>query len=165
MNKIKGHAMKFALAGALALIVSAVPLALGAEQTRETYVAQVEPICKANTQANETILKGVRAKVSHGELNSAAVQVTKAARALKKTLNQLRAVPQPSADKAKLGKWLGYIKTEVGLFEKTAKKLRAGDTVGAERTSLYLSRESNRANNLVFSFEFHYCHAEPSKFL
>jgi hypothetical protein len=164
MKKIKADSMRIALTGTLALLV-AVPLVLAAEQTRETYVAQVEPICKVNTEANEKILKGVRAEVRHGELKPAAVQVTKAAKALQKTLIQLRAVPQPSADKARLGKWLGYIKTEVGLFEKTAKKLRAGDTVGAERTSLYLSRESNRANNLVFSFEFHYCHAEPSKFL
>jgi hypothetical protein len=152
------------MAGALVLLVLA-PLAFAAEQTRETYAAQVEPICKANTEANEQILKGVRGEVSSGKLKPAANQVSKAAKALRKALDELRAVPRPSADKARLSKWLGYIENEVKLFERTAKKLRAGDKVGAARMSAYLLRESNRANAQVLGFDFHYCHAEPSKFL
>lgn len=164
MSKFKSNAMKFALAAALALLVS-VPLAFAAEQTRESYVAQVEPICKSNTKANEQILKGVKAEVRAGKLKPAATQLSKAAKALKRTLAQLKAVRQPSADKAKLTKWLGYIKIEVELFERTAKKLKAGDKPGAERMSVLLTHESNLVNDAVLGFNFHYCHAEPSKFV
>ena len=164
MNKFKRNATKFAMAAALALLVS-VPFVLAAEQTRESYVAQVEPICKSNTKANEKILKGVKAEVKAGKLAPAALQISKAAKALKRTLTQLRAVPQPKSDKPKLTKWLGYIKTEVELFERTAKKLKSGDKAGAERMSVLLTHESNLANNAVLAFNFHYCHAEPSKFL
>jgi hypothetical protein len=86
-------------AAALALMA---PLAFGAGVTRESYVAAVEPICKANTKANERILAGVRPEVRQGKLKLAA-EFAKAATALKKTLSQLRAVPQPKADKPKLG--------------------------------------------------------------
>lgn len=138
--------------------------AIGAEQTRETYVAQVEPICKVNTQANERILKGVKAEVRAGKLKPAAAQFAKAATALKGTLKQLRAVPQPTADKAKLTKWLGYIKTEVQQFEATAAKLKAGNKVGAEAMAVRLTHTANQANNEVVAFEFKYCRVDPSQF-
>ena len=60
----------------------------------------VEPICKANTEANEKILKGVRAKVKAGKLDAAATQFAGAARALKRTRAQPPQVPQPPADAA-----------------------------------------------------------------
>jgi hypothetical protein len=41
----------FAIAASAAL--AAVSLAQATEVTRVTYTAQVEPICKANTEANE----------------------------------------------------------------------------------------------------------------
>ena len=57
----------FAMA-ALALLVAA-SLAQATEVTRTTYNESVEPICKANTQANEKILKGVKAEVKANKLN------------------------------------------------------------------------------------------------
>jgi hypothetical protein len=146
---------------ALALVAQG---AMGAEQTRESYVAQVEPICKVNTKANERILKGVKAEVKAGRLKVAAAQFSKAGAALKKTLTQLRNVPQPTADKAKLTKWLSYIKTEVQLFERTAAKLKAGNKVGAEAMAVRLTQTANLANGQVVAFEFKYCRVDPSLF-
>ena len=85
----------------VALLALGVPLALGAEQTREGYVEAVEPICKANTQANEKILKGVKSEVKAGKLAPAGASLMKAAKALKQTYTQLAGVPQPTADAAK----------------------------------------------------------------
>jgi hypothetical protein len=148
------------LIGALA----SAALASGAEVSRNSYREAVEPICKTNTQANERILKGVRAEVRHNELKPAARQFTKAAAALKQTLAQLRAVPQPSADRAKLAKWLGFVRTEAGLFAMTATKLKAGDKTGAEKMVVLLTHTANLANNAVIGFEFEYCRFEPSRF-
>lgn len=139
-------------------------VAIGAEQTRESYIAQVEPICKVNTKANERILKGVRAEVRAGKLKLAAAQFSKAGTALKKALAQLRDVPQPTADKAKLTKWLDYIKTEVQLLERVAAKLKAGNKFGAQTTAIRLTQIANLANAEVVDFEFRYCRANPSLF-
>jgi hypothetical protein len=150
---------------ALALALLGVSLAQAAEITRADYVAQVEPICQVNTRANERILSGVKAEVKQGELKPAAAQFSKAGSALRKTLAELRAVPQPAADQARLARWLGYVKTEAELFQSAAAKLKAGDKVGAEAMALRLNNNATLANNSVLSFEFRYCRFEPSRFM
>jgi hypothetical protein len=142
----------------------AAPFAQATEVTRESYKEAVEPICKTNTEANERILKGVRSEVKAGKLKVAAGQFSRAATALKKTVKQLKAVAQPPADQAKLAKWLKYVEEEANLFQKTAKKLKAGDKAGAQAMVIRLTHNANQANNQVLGFEFHYCRFEPSKF-
>jgi hypothetical protein len=158
--------MKLALLASVAVLSLslAAPVAMAAAPTRDEYKAQVEPICKTNTKANERILAGVRKQVKEGKLKAAGVQFSKAAGALKAALNELRSVPQPTADSARLGKWLGYIKTQVELFEKVAKKLKSGDKVGAQAGVVRLTHTANLANNQVLVFEFNYCRLDPSKF-
>ncbi len=149
---------------AIAVFSSTALAAVDPAQTRETYVAQVEPICKANTEANSRILKGVRTKVRNDQLKPAAAQFAKAAAALRTTLTQLRAVPQPPADAARLGRWLKLISEEADLLQTTATKLRKGDKFGAQKMAVRLTQTANRANNEVLSFEFRYCAANPSQF-
>jgi hypothetical protein len=153
-----------AAALALALVLASAAVALGAEVTRESYVAAVEPICQTNARANERILAGVRSEVRQGKLKPAATQLARAGAALKRTLNELRAVPQPAADKPRLTKWLADIKGEVGLFEATAADLKVGQKAAAEHNSTRLTSEANLADNEVLPFEFRYCRAEPSRF-
>jgi gas vesicle protein len=152
----------FAVLGAMALLLAAP--ALGAEQTRESYTEAVEPICKSNAEASDRILDGVKQEVRQGKLKVAAAKFTKAAAALKQTLRQLKAVPKPTTDAAKLDKWLGFIKNEVELFERTAKKLKAGDKIGAQTMAVRLTSTANKANNQVLTFEFKYCRVDPSQF-
>jgi hypothetical protein len=163
MSKGKTKFLLLALLGAVAMMLAA-PLAQGAEQTRETYKEAVEPICHANSNAFGRILKGVKKEVKKGKLKPASVKFKKAAKALKKTLGELKTVEQPSADKALLGKWLKMIGEEVKLFEATSKKLKAGKKSAASAMSLRLESTATRANNLVVSFEFKYCKVEPSKY-
>jgi len=158
----------FAALSAFVLVVSllAAPFAEATDQTEEraAYKEKVEPICKTNVKANERILKGVKGKVTHGKLKPAATQFTKAANATHKALAKLKKVPQPSADKATLGKWLKYIQEEEGYFRKIAKKLKAGDKNGATAMQIRLQSTANKANNTVIAFEFKYCRVEASKF-
>jgi hypothetical protein len=146
---------------ALALLTS---LASASEVTRYSYREAVEPICQANTNANERILAGVRSEVKSGKLAPAAAQFTRSGKALKKTRTQLAAVPQPPADQVTLTKWLGVVGVEATLFERIAAQLRAGQKSAAERTVAKLNTNANQANNLVIPFEFHYCRFEPSRF-
>lgn len=148
----------------LALLVAAAVPALAAEVTRESYREAVEPICKANTEANERILAGVAKEVRAGKLKPAAARFAQAARALKKTLGELKAVPPPPADRARLGRWLDKVSVEADLFEAIAAKLRAGEKDQAQRMVVKLTSNGNRANNLVIPLEFEYCRFEPTRF-
>jgi hypothetical protein len=143
---------------------AAVPVALGAEVTRTAYREEVEPICQQNTLANEKILKGVRKEVKEGKLKLAGSKFSRAATALHKTLLQLKAVPQPSADEARLAKWLRYVATEAELFKTAAAKLSAGQEAAAQSVAVRLSHNATLANNTVLPFEFRYCRFEPSRF-
>jgi hypothetical protein len=151
------------LLGLLALLLGVGSAAAG-EVSRDSYREAVEPICKANTEANQRILKGVRSEVRRGELKVAAAQFDKAGTALRKTVRRLAGVPRPPDDRTRLAEWLGDIKGEAALFERIAAKLRAGDKVAAQRLVLILTRNANFANNLVIPFEFEYCRLEPGRF-
>jgi hypothetical protein len=139
-------------------------LAFAAEITRSEYKEQVEPICKTNAKANERILTGVREEVKQGKLKLAASRFSEAAKALKQTYRELSAVPKPTADEAKLTKWLGYVKTEATLFESAAKALKAGEKNKAQTYVVKLIHNAKLANSTVISFGFHYCKLEPNKY-
>jgi hypothetical protein len=145
------------------LLLAAAPA--GAEEvTRASYREAVEPICRENTQANERILHGVRAMVRHDKLGAASHRFLRAARALRGTLGQLRPVPRPPADRARLSRWLGFVSTEAELLAKTGHYLAAGKRGAAEGMVVRLEGTARRANNVVFAFEFKYCRFEPSRF-
>ncbi len=158
-----GKKLVFSLVAAVALL-AAIPSS-AAEQTPEGYKEAVEPICKANTEANEKILKGVRQKVKSGKYDAAAKQFQAAAKALKKTRAQLVAVPKPPEDTAKLTKWLDYAKTEAQLFETIAKKLHNDEATAAQKMVVRLVSTARQANNQVLDYEFRYCRFQPSKFI
>jgi hypothetical protein len=138
--------------------------ASAAEVSREEFKEAVEPICQANTKANEAILANVRKEVKAGQLKGAAAKFAKAAGELKRTLGELEGVPRPAADEARLAKWFALVKVEAELFGQAAKKLKAGDKAGAEHIVTKLTQNANKANLEVLPFGFHYCRLEPSKF-
>jgi hypothetical protein len=154
-------AIALSLTAALLLAVAA-PSAMAI--TRDEYKAQVEPICKTNSEANDRILKGVRQEVKQNKLKPAGAKFIKASNALKGTYNQLKAVEQPTADVAKLTKWLGYVKTEADLFNSAGKALKAGNKSKAQKFVNKLTTNANQANATVLTFNFRYCRFEPSKY-
>jgi hypothetical protein len=147
-----------------ALLLLGAPGASGAELTRGEYAEMVEPICKTNTEANEKIFEGVRERVKSGELDKAGAQFARAAIALEKTITQLKAVPRPAADEARLRKWFGYISIEATLLDKVAVALRAGNKFKAQSQVLRLNHNAGRANAQVVGFSFNYCRFNPAKF-
>jgi len=156
--------MKTALLAALAaLMLLAVP-AFAAEISRGEYKEQVEPICKTNKEASERFLKGVKKLVRKDKLKQAGTDFSKAANALEKAEKELAAVPQPTADEAKLGKWLKDIKGEVTLMRQIAKAFKSGNKAKGSSLSVKLTHNATTANNLVLVFGFNYCKIDPSKF-
>lgn len=155
------RAIALSLSATLLLAVAA-PIAMAI--TRDEYKAQVEPICKTNSEANDRILKGVRNEVKKNKLKSAGAKFIKASNALKKTHSQLAAVEQPTEDVARLTKWLGYVKTEADLFKSAGDALKAGKKSKAQKFVNKLTTNANQANAQVLAFNFRYCRFEPSKY-
>jgi hypothetical protein len=146
------------------LLIAGAALASADEVTRDSYKEAVEPICKTNTEANEKILKGVKQLVQKGKLKPAGAAFLKASSALKKAYTQIKGVPQPAADTAKLTKWLSYVKTEAELFSQAGKALKSGNKNKAQQIVVKLNHNATLANNQVLSFSFRYCKLNPSKF-
>jgi hypothetical protein len=144
--------------------LAVVPMAGATELTREEYVTRVEPICKRNTEANKRIFAGAKEQVKSDQLKAASTHFTRAVGAFEKTIDQLGAVPQPAADEAKLGKWIGYLEVESSLLGRIGKALAQSDKGKAQTFSVRLNRNSNLANNTVLGFGFKYCRIDPSRF-
>jgi hypothetical protein len=161
-----GFAGRAALATLLvvALLAPSTGATLPAEPTRDEYVDAAEPICRTNVNANKRIFKGAKGEVKRGKLKKASVHFLKAANAFNRTITQLAALPQPPTDAAKLGTWLGLLRTERDFVRKIGKALAAEKKPKAESLSVALNRNSSKANNAVLSFGFDFCRLEPSRF-
>ena len=149
---------------AAAMLAAWSPPAAAEEVTRTQYKAQVERICRENTEANDQILSGVRKKVRQGNLNAAGRQFTLVAGALRKTLRQLRTVPAPPSDQARLEKWLSQIGDEASFLQRIGKALKAEQRKAAQALSAKLVSGARLANATVMSFGFHYCRFEPTRY-
>jgi hypothetical protein len=154
------------VAVAVVLLVSApVALAIGANPTRGEYVETVDPICKRNSDANSRILRGVKQQVQSGKLTLAGKRFIRASAALGGTVRQITRVPQPSADQAKLARWIGYLKQEEAYLRKIGKYLKSNNKYKAQKQAVLLNRNNSRANNTVVGFGFHQCRIDSSRFL
>jgi hypothetical protein len=161
--------------GVLTAVISVVVMALlpaanaSAEEgpTRAQYVEGVEPICKANTDANQRILKNVKTKArskSPRAVREAGVQFIQASSAFGAAERKIVAVPRPPADDARLLKWFKYLDIVKTKLRMLGKALKEGEKILAAHEQIRVERASNAANNVSFVFEFHYCHLSASNF-
>jgi hypothetical protein len=160
----KSSLPRLVLALAVALFVAA-PAALAATPEQQEYADQVEPICKANSEANSRILKGVKTQVQKDELVPAGKRFIRASSALGKTVTQIDKVPRPEAYAAKLEKWIGYLKSEKTYLQQIGSKLKARDKYHAQKLAVQLNNNNNKANNTVISFPFKECRIDSSRFI
>lgn len=158
--------LKLGLALVAALLVAA-PAALGAEEPdpKKAYAEQVEPICKANSEANSRILKGVKGQVQHDQLVPAGKRFVRASTALGKTVVQIDKVPRPPEYEAKLTKWIGYLRKEKTFLQQIGAALKSKDKYHAQKLAVELNKNNNKANNTVISFGFEECRIDSSRFL
>lgn len=152
---MKGPSGIFA-AIALAMLAIA-PLAGGEEQTRESYVSQVEPICKANRTANERIMSGARDRVNKNKLKPAGKQFIHLSESFGKLIGQLGGVPAPSADSHRLDRWFEAMKLVKGRLRNVGKYFIAGEKIKGTHESILAERSGLSANNISIVFHFHYC--------
>jgi hypothetical protein len=158
------RALVTAAAIVLAILVIA-GVAHGAEeQTRESYVASVEPICKRDREAGERILGDTREHINEGRLTLAGRQLIRASERLGATIGQLAEVPRPAADEVKLQKWFGFLRIVKKRIRKTGVFYKEGKRLEATHESIRAEKSGNAANNVSFAFGFRYCRLGRSRF-
>jgi hypothetical protein len=156
--------LPIALLFAAAVLLTPAGAAAEEGPTRAEYVSQVEPICQANTEANETILRNVRQKVRKGRLREAGRQFIHAAAAFGSAVDRISAVPRPVADEERLLKWFGFLRVVQADLRKLGRALKAEERIKATHEAIRVERASNAANNVSYVFEFSYCHLSRSRF-
>lgn len=149
---------------AVAMLAVAVPAVGAEEQTREGYVAQVEPICKRDKAAGEQILSGTKNDINEGKLTLAGRQLIKASNRFGDTIRQLVAVPRPPADEAKLQKWFKFLRIVKTRLGKTGKLYKEGKELEATHESIRAEKSGNAANNVSFAFGFKDCRLSRSRY-
>jgi hypothetical protein len=135
--------------------------------SRAQYVEQVDPICQANTEANKRILENVKTKArskSPRTVREAGAQFIHASSAFSAAETKIAAVPRPPADDARLLKWFEYLSIVKTNLRKLGVALKEGQKILAAHEQIRVERASNAANNVSFTFGFHYCHLSKSTF-
>jgi hypothetical protein len=143
---------------ATALAALAMAVAAQAEgQTRETYKAQVEPLCQANREANERIMAGARQRVNRGKLDIAGNQFLRVSRSFGGLVTRLATVPPPPADGHRVERWVEVMRLLESRLRRVGQYFKAGEKLKATHESILAERSGLSANNISIVFHFHYC--------
>jgi hypothetical protein len=145
------------LAAIAVALLAIAPLAHGEEQTRESYKAQVEPICKANRTANERIMAGARDRVNQGKLEPAGEQFIRVSVSFGGLIKRLLPVPAPPADQRRIERWFTSMRLLEQRLRTVGKYYKAGEKIRATHESILAERSGLSANNTSIVFHFHYC--------
>jgi hypothetical protein len=141
---------------AVALLAIA-PFAHGEEQTRESYKAEVEPICQANRTANERIMDGARERINKGELELAGKQFIRVSGSFGGLIRQLLEVPPPPADRHRVDRWFDSMRLLKQRVRNVGKYYKAGEKIKATHESILAERSGLAANNTSIVFHVRYC--------
>ena len=142
---------------AIVAMLAVAPLAHGEEQTRETYKAQVEPLCEANREVNERIMAGARERVNQGKLVPAGKQFIRASDSFGGLIKQLAPVPAPVGDERRVERWLGAMRLLKTRLRQVGKYYKAGEKIKAAHESVLAERSGISANNISIVFKVRLC--------
>lgn len=142
----------------LSALVVGVGSALAAEgPTRQEYVSQLEEVCKPDAEATQRAMKGARSDIQAERFAAAAGKFARATRIFGSTVDEIAPVPRPSADKERLEKWFGNLRTQESYLAQITSQLRADHGIKAQRLIARFIHSGNLANNVVLAFGFNYC--------
>jgi hypothetical protein len=134
------------------------------EPTLESYIAQIEAICKRDKEAGKQILSGARERINRGRIAPAGRQFIRASARFGATIKQLVAVPRPAAAEAKLQRWFKFLRLVRTRVRKTGQHFVAGRRVDATHESIRGEKSGNAANNVSFGFGVRECRLSRSRF-
>jgi hypothetical protein len=152
--------MKGTLATLVAIAVALLavaPLAHGEEQTRDSYKAAVEPLCKANREANERIMAGTRERVNENQLKPVGRQFIRLSESFGGLIKRLTPVPPPLGDEHRVDRWFDSMRLLKQRLRNVGKYYKAEEKIKAAHESILAERSGISANNTSIVFHFHYC--------
>jgi hypothetical protein len=132
--------------------------------SREAYVDRLEAVCKPDALATQRAMKGARADIRAERLAAAAIKFAKATAIFGSTVKQIAAVRRPGADKAKLSRWLTYLKRQESFLRRITRHLKEDHPIQAQRLTARFIHNGNLANNVVIAFGFDYCSFKFSRY-
>jgi hypothetical protein len=143
---------------AIAVVTLAVaPLAHGEEQTRESYTARVEPLCKTNRKANERIMAGARERINKDEFEPVGKQFVRVSESFGGLIKRLATVPPPPADDHRIERWFEQMRLLKTRLRTVGKYYKAGEEIKAAHESILAERSGISANNIGIVFHFRFC--------
>ncbi len=145
------------LALTIVVLLACAPLAYGEEQTRETYKAQIEPICEANRGANERIMEGARERISRNELEPAGKQFIQVSGSFGGLIQRLAKVPPPPADEHRVERWFEQMRLLKTRLRNVGKYYKEGKEIKGTHESILAERSSISANNISIVFKVRFC--------
>ncbi|HET7052488.1 MAG TPA: hypothetical protein VFI09_01055 [Solirubrobacterales bacterium] len=149
---------KLGTLAAIALVTLAVaPLAHGEEQTRESYKAQVEPICRANRKTNEKIMAGAQQRINENKLKPAGRQFVRLSRSFGDLVGGLTKVSPPATDVHRIDRWIEIMKLLKGRLRLAGKYYVEGNKIKGTHMAIWAQRAALSANNTTIVLHFHYC--------
>jgi hypothetical protein len=147
------------LVAIVAVMLVIAPLADGEEpaQTRESYKVAVDPLCKANREANERIMAGARERVNKDQLKPAGKQFIRLSESFGGLIKQLTPVPAPPADAHRVERWFDSMRLLKQRLRNVGKYYKAEEKIKATHESILAERSGISANNTSIVFHFTYC--------
>jgi len=139
------------------LALAAAPLAHGDEQTRESYKAQAEPLCKANREANERIMSGVRRRLGKNKLKPAGKQFVRLSRSFARLIARLAKLRPPSTDTHRIERWLEIMKLLKARLRLIGKYYLEGLKIKGNHEGILAERAGISANNTTIVLHFREC--------
>jgi hypothetical protein len=145
------------VAAVVLAMLAVAPLAGAEEQTRETYKAQVEPLCQVNRTANERIMQGAQKRINKDEFALAGKQFVRVSESFGGLVKQLAGVAAPPADAHRVDRWFEQMRLLKTRLRTVGKYYKEGEEIKAAHESVLAERAGIGANNISIVFHFHYC--------
>jgi hypothetical protein len=157
MKRIMMVAALLALLGGTVAVAAEPP-------TRTEYVERLEAICKPDAAATQVAMRGARGDLQAERLAAATAKFARATQIFGGTVKKIAAVPRPTEDTAKLGKWFVFLNRQESYLQQITAQLRAGKAIKAQRLTARFIHSGNLANNVVLAFGFNYCSFKFSRY-
>jgi hypothetical protein len=149
---------------AIAMIMLGVAAAAAEAPTRDEYVDRLEAICKPDAEATQRAMKGARADVRAERIDAAIEKFAKASAIFSSTLKRISAVPRPTADRSRLGRWFTYLKRQESYLREITAQLRKDHPIKAQKLIGRFIHNGNLANDVVLAFGFNHCSFKFSRY-
>jgi opacity protein-like surface antigen len=125
--------------------------------SRQQYVAKAEKVCTKTDRKMSALTKAASKEAKAGDAKRAGNKFGQVASAFAKGVGQLKKLPRPTADRAKLAKWVRSLGVDVKLLAGEAKAYKAGNAGSLSKAVKAAKKHAPKTNAFVAGFGFHSC--------